>query len=217
MDFRAVVDAIRTGDLELVRARLAEPLPEGPWRDERGRSLVLLALQHEEPVIAHALAAKAPLDALEAAALGRVERLAELAESSPSALSEHSAEGFGALHLAAYFGRDDAVRWLLDHGTDRESVALHKSRVRPLHVAAARGAITTARILLDAGADPDATQTGGWSALHTAAHRDDRELAELLLVRGANPELAGDDGQTPKDVAAAGGNGRVAILLERGW
>jgi ankyrin repeat protein len=58
-----------------------------------------------------------------------------------------------------------------------------------------------ARALLEAGANPDLRQRGGYTALHTAAHNDDAELARLLLSHGADPAVLTDDGQTAADMA----------------
>jgi ankyrin repeat protein len=46
------------------------------------------------------------------------------------------------------------------------------------------------RMLLEAGADPNARQRGGFTAMDAAAALDDREMAELLLANGAGPPAA---------------------------
>jgi ankyrin repeat protein len=57
--------------------------------------------------------------------------------------------------------------------------------VQPLHSAAAARQVEIARLLLDAGADPNAAQQGGFLALDAALRNDDRELEALLRERGA--------------------------------
>lgn len=59
--------------------------------------------------------------------------------------------------------------------------------------AAQAGAIGTATLLLDAGADPSALVSIGGirrTALHAAAQADDPAMVSLLLARGANPSVA---------------------------
>ena len=58
------------------------------------------------------------------------------------------------------------------------------------------------RALLEAGADADVRQQGGFTPLLAAAHADDAELARLLLDHGADRALAADDGRD------AAGDGR---------
>jgi ankyrin repeat protein len=41
------------------------------------------------------------------------------------------------------------------------------------------------RLLLEAGADPNAAQQGGITALDAARHHGDEEIARLLLDHGA--------------------------------
>ena len=71
----------------------------------------------------------------------------------------------------------------------------------------------TLRLLLEAGADPDLAQRGGFVPLHTAAHTDDVEMARLLLDHGADPTLTADDGRDARRMAADDGSARVAGLL----
>jgi ankyrin repeat protein len=59
--------------------------------------------------------------------------------------------------------------------------------VPPLGTAAFVGSKTLARLLLDAGADPDATSAEGFTALDAARQNGDEELVRLLLERGARP------------------------------
>lgn len=72
------------------------------------------------------------------------------------------------------------------------------------------------KVLLDSGADPDAANDLGATALMWAVH--DVEKTRLLLDRGAQTEARGDDGRTPLIIAAsrAGSAPVVKLLLDRG-
>lgn len=78
------------------------------------------------------------------------------------------------------------------------------------------------RVLIDAGADPNAVVTGSWHAetpLHWAASSDDAEVAAALIDGGADIEVAGASiaGGTPLDDAVGYGCWHVArLLVERG-
>jgi ankyrin repeat protein len=71
------------------------------------------------------------------------------------------------------------------------------------------------RTLVASGADVNAAQGDGATALHWAVHWDDTELAALLVRAGARVNAANDFGVTP--LLLASGNGRsamIALLLE---
>ena len=59
-----------------------------------------------------------------------------------------------------------------------------------LRAACERGALRCARLLLEAGADPDDPGGGSWPPLHIAARRDDEPLCRLLLDKGAKAATA---------------------------
>ncbi|MDP6579793.1 MAG: ankyrin repeat domain-containing protein [Vicinamibacterales bacterium] len=73
------------------------------------------------------------------------------------------------------------------------------------------------RALLDDGADVNAPQPDGATALHWAAYRDDVETAGLLLAAGANVTAANELGATPLWLAASNGSSAmVERLLDAG-
>ena len=128
----------------------------------------------------------AELDLFEAAALGDVPRLRELLEVGADP-NEFAPDGFTPLTLAAFFKRPAAVRLLLERGADVHQRARNEQiQVLPIHSAAADGgSVEIVQMLLDAGADVNAEQPGGFTAIDAARQEDNAELEQLLLERGA--------------------------------
>ncbi len=84
----------------------------------------------------------------------------------------------------------------------------------PVADAAMRGDLTSVRELLAGGADVNAAQGDGMTALHWAAERGDPELARMLLYAGAAIGPVTRVGSyTPLHVAARSGSAAVATLL----
>jgi uncharacterized protein len=164
-------------------------------QDDKGVSALLLALYHRRPAARDALlAAGAPVGPLEAAALGDVAAL------QGADLSVRGGDGFTPLHLAAFFGGVEAVAAILATGADPDADNDNVFKVHPIHSASAVGDRASVRLLLEAGANPNVRQEGGFTPLHTAAHNADAELAKLLLEHGADPDAANDEGKTPRDM-----------------
>jgi ankyrin repeat protein len=132
------------------------------------------------------LPADEELDVFEAAAFGRVERLASILEADPSQAGTFSTDGFTALHLAVFAGQEEAARILIERGADLDARSTGTiARVPPLGTAAFVRSVPLARLLLDAGADVNAQGEDGFTALDAAEQNGDEELVRLLLERGA--------------------------------
>ena len=84
----------------------------------------------------------------------------------------------------------------------------------PVADAAMQGDIAMVRALLAGGADVNAAQGDGMTALHWAAERGDAALAEMLLYAGAVIEpVTRIGGYTPLHIAARTGSDAVALML----
>jgi len=106
--------AIDAGDVDRVGAMLDVDPSLAMTRDDEGVSALLRARYSLDRTLAEAVKARvAALDAFEAATFGDVDRLAVLLEADPGLTDRRSGDGFTAVHLAAFFGQDDAVRLLL--------------------------------------------------------------------------------------------------------
>jgi ankyrin repeat protein len=177
-------------------------------------SPVLAALYERDPERARAAADGRALDLFEAAAIGDRARVDELLAADPASAAAVTPDGFTALHLAAFFAGDsDIARALLGAGAPVDVHAANDMRVTPLGSAAAAGARDVASALLDAGADANAAQAGGYTPLHSAAANGDPALVDMLLAHGAEAARVADDGRTPADFAAERGHPELAERL----
>jgi ankyrin repeat protein len=208
-------ETVRAGDLGAIDAAIAADAGVLKARDKAGLSPVLAAAYSGHPRLAEHLADRVGPDALglfEAAVVGEAavvrRKLAEGWE-----IEDKSGDGYTPLHLAAYFGRLEVARLLLERGADPNVVASNDSRVTPLHSAVSARRRDVAGLLLAHGASANAVQKGGWTPLHSAAHNGDEAIVDLLLLRGADPSRPADDGRTPPDMADEGGHAALADML----
>jgi ankyrin repeat protein len=150
---------------------------------------VLQAIYRGDAGEAERLAAGRELDVFEASALGRLERLRELLDEDPSLANAWAGDGFQPLGLASFFGHVDAARLLVERGAEVNSPSRNPMKVMPLHSAAAAQdpyvRYEIAKLLLEAGADPNARQQDEYTPLMAADQHGDHRLRELLVEHGA--------------------------------
>ncbi len=138
------------------------------------------------------------------------------AESGSSGAAELAASDVFAtpLHEAAFRGRVDEVRRLLEAGADPHARSF--TGETPLHLAALAGRTDIVRLLLDRGADPRADSSRG-TPLHRAAEGGAAEVVELLPEAGASVQALAIGDETPLHTAARMGQAEAArLLLEHG-
>jgi len=156
----------------------------------------------------------AELNVFDLAALGEVAGLRRVLDADPELTIARSADGFSALHFAAFLGGAGAVETLLDAGADANAVAENDTRVQPLHSAAALGDVEACRLLISAGADVNGRQAGEHTPLHEAALTGNSALVELLLAAGADPAARNADGRDARSFAGDNGHAAIAARIQ---
>jgi hypothetical protein len=135
--------------------------------------------------------------------------------------------GDTALHIAAAAYRTALVRQLVALGAAVD--AQNRRRQQPLHYAVDGGPgaahwnpttqAATIRALVDAGADPNAIDTGGVTPLHRAVRNRCAAAVKTLLELGADPRRKNGSGSTPAQLAmlttGRGGTGTTAAKAQQ--
>jgi ankyrin repeat protein len=138
----------------------------------------------------------------EACALGDETTAIHMLDDEPSLLGTYSEDGFPPLGLAIFFRHPELARTLIERGADVNAAARNGLLVAPVHAAAAARDASTMQLLLARGADANARQQRGYTALHTAAQHGDEATLDVLLAFGADTRVAAEDGTTPAALAA---------------
>jgi uncharacterized protein len=149
-----------------------------------------------------------------ASILGQADRLEKMIEGDRSLVSAVSEDGWTPLHLAAFFGKEEAARLLLNKGAQIGARSTNSMRNTALHAAAAGKHAALVKLLLERGAKADSRQHGGWTPLHAAAQSGDVEMARTLVEGGADVSARAENQQRPIDLALTGGHQAMVEFLE---
>ena len=160
------------------------------------------------------IAADPTLAIFAAAILGDVAELESLLDGNRSLVSAVSPDGWLPLHLAAHFAKTEAVRMLLNKGAQASARSTNALQNTALHAAAAGRAADAGKLLIDHGANVNATQHGGWAPLHAAAQNGDIEFARVLIDAGADVNMRAENQQRPLDMALTRGQQAMVDFLE---
>jgi len=142
---------------------------------------------------------------------GDVAKLVQLLQAGADVNERCAFRNWTALHAAADRGQAAAARVLLEHGAKVD--LKDGDGFTPLHVTGSQpsgkaqpkageaGRNEVALLLLDHGANANATTHHGDNALHCAVVSNNATLVKILLEHGADPTHRDDDGYTPVDLA----------------
>jgi ankyrin repeat protein len=135
--------------------------------------------------------------------------------SGPTPAATPAAPVYATVHQAAMAGDLEAVKRLV--AADPALVdAKGLDDIRPLGFAAAFGRTEVVSFLLGRGADANARDRRGITALYAAVWRNQPEIVRLLLEKGADDKVTGPGTVSPLHIAAMNERVELArILIER--
>lgn len=209
--------AIQEGKREQVERMLRKTPNLILAKDKKNLSPLMTAMYYHEFDIAGLLLDRmVALTVFEAAATGRLVHLISNLGHEPKLVNAYSEDGFQPLGLAAYFGKSEAVKYLLKAGAEVNSPSKNSLGVTPLQSAVAGGHREITQLLLEAGANPNVREGDGNSPLHTAAYNGDIEIVRNLIFGGADAEAINSNNERPIDLAIKQGHVDVVNLLKSG-
>jgi ankyrin repeat protein len=146
-----IFELIDAGDVQGVRALIADDPAAAGEHDEQGLTALMRAAYRGGEVFEAVRAANPPLEPFDRIIVGESEGL-----PPPDAWTP---DGFTPLHIAAFAHNVDAARALLEAGADPNVIATASfARVTPLGTCKFAGADDVAELLLAHGADPEITE-----------------------------------------------------------
>ena len=223
-----LIQAVWHGREQTVRALLATGLDLNVT-DVYGSPILMIAVARGNKNIVEQLLSKGALvnvastitgetPLITAAATGRAE-LAKLLLSRGAEVNAVSANGITALIAAATVEQDqtEIVNELLNRGS-RVNVATREEGLTALMAASGNGYTKMVQALLAKGADVNARDRSGQTALHHAIMANKPEILELLLSKSADVNAKETKGRTPLMYSAILGSKLevMNLLLSRG-
>ncbi|XP_021295345.1 serine/threonine-protein phosphatase 6 regulatory ankyrin repeat subunit B-like [Herrania umbratica] len=125
-------------------------------------------------------------------------------------------KGWTELHVAVVFDQTEELVELLRKGRREPLDWRDKEGRTPLHLAASKGNIECAKILVESGVDKNAKSKDGRTALFRAAANGSRRMVEMLIEMDADPTIPDDRGRSAFDIARDKGHEEMVEIMERG-
>jgi len=203
-----VMKAIQSDDIASLKQLFTSQPELAAERDENGNSPLLISAYYGRNAMVRVILDQGVRpNVFEACAAGLAGDVARLLKENPKLVNERSHDGWTPLHLAAFFGRLELVKILLDAGAPMMAISNNNEANLPINAAAAGRRNDVVRLLVERGCPPDARASDqGYTALHLAANNGDVELIEFLLRSGADRTLRTGAGETAHDLAARQGH-----------
>ncbi len=214
-DTKALFAFAEADDADGLTQALARQPDGAPPVNENGETLFLICTYRGKAKCVEVLRQRGGLTLHEAAAAGDVARIDACLSAAPWSIQTLSGDGWTALHLAAFLGRDAALLYLLDHGADPRQWGRAFEANLAIHAACAGGRLGTDPLakLIVATADPDVAQKSGYTPLMIAAGNGFAAAVDALLAAGADRAHRTSDGKTAADFARERGHAELAARL----
>jgi len=185
-------------------------------RNQAGETIFLYSLYRGKAKCVELLQKHGQLTLHEAAAAGDLARVEGCVAAAPWAIQSLSADGWTALHLAAFLGRDAVVERLLELDADARQWGRAFDSNLPIHAACAGRRLGKAAFvrLVAATGDPDVTPKHGYTPLMEAALNGNVDMVDALLAAGADKARKNPDGKRAADFAREKGHADLAKRLD---
>jgi len=203
-----VMKAIQSDDIAALKQLFTGQPDLAASKDENGNSpLLLCAYYGRNAMVRVILDHGVRPNIFESCAAGLAGDVGRLLKENPGLVNSRSHDGWTPLHLAAFFGRLELVKMLLDAGAPMLTISNNNESNLPINAAAAGRRNDVVRLLVERGCPPDARASDrGYTALHLAANNGNLELIEFLLQAGADRSLKTGSGETAHDLAVKQGH-----------
>jgi ankyrin repeat protein len=207
-------ELIIKGDEIVIKDYLMNNLSAIKELTSHGVSPLMLSCYFKKPEITSILVELlGEITLFEAAAAGKFDVVAHEIFKNPKNINDYSSDGFTALGLAAYFGREEIARYLVLKGADVNLPSENGYNVYPLHSAVAENYVAISRMLIENDAKVNVAQMSGVTPLHSAAQNGSVEIIILLLEKGALVNVRMEGGKLPSDLAKEKGYTEIAEIL----
>jgi len=145
-------------------------------------------------------------------------RVGDLDEARKQLAGGAPIDGFDSLDQTALIAAVDhnnieIIGFLLDKGADPK-LGDHAGWTPLIHASYFGANEALINLLIDRGADVNAVNDRGVTALYLAAASGREEQVQVLLKRGADPKIATKSGYTAERIAQARGLSRIVALLD---